>query len=143
MGRTSDAAERLVTAIANLNRRSGYAEMGVDEVCREAGVKKGSFSHFFPSKRALMLAALQYQQRRLGPKMLQAFDPPCPPRARFEILAAGMNQPDGRGAFVTAVIQSGASCQCVPQCYCSAHSCVPRHLSPASECRWRGPVRSE
>lgn len=92
MGRTSDAAERLVVAMAKLAHRRGYADVGVDDVCREAGVKKGSFYHFFPSKRALMLAALQYQQQMLGSMMLQAFDPSCPPLARFAMLAAGMNQ---------------------------------------------------
>jgi TetR/AcrR family transcriptional repressor of nem operon len=61
MGRKSDAAERLVTAMASLVHQRGYLGVGVDDVCKAAGVKKGSFYHFFKSKRELMLAALECQ----------------------------------------------------------------------------------
>ena len=36
----------------------GCTAVGVDEICRPAGVHKGSFYHFFPSKQALVLAVL-------------------------------------------------------------------------------------
>ena len=36
----------------------GCTAVGVDEICRQAGVHKGSFYHFFPSKQALILAVL-------------------------------------------------------------------------------------
>lgn len=61
MGRKSDAADRLVSAMAGLVHRNGYLAVGVDDICKAAGVKKGSFYHFFASKRDLMLAALDRQ----------------------------------------------------------------------------------
>jgi TetR/AcrR family transcriptional repressor of nem operon len=36
----------------------GYTAVGVQELCAHAGVKKGSFYHFFPSKRELALAVI-------------------------------------------------------------------------------------
>ncbi len=36
----------------------GYTAVGVSEVCSRAGVKKGSFYHFFPSKLELALAVI-------------------------------------------------------------------------------------
>ena len=55
MGRTSDARERILTAGAELFGRRSYASIGVAEICAAAGVPKGSFYYFFPSKQALAL----------------------------------------------------------------------------------------
>ncbi|MDR6971574.1 TetR/AcrR family transcriptional regulator [Leifsonia shinshuensis] len=55
MGRTSDARERILTAGADLFGRRSYASIGVAEICAAAGVPKGSFYYFFPSKQALAL----------------------------------------------------------------------------------------
>ena len=47
--------------------RDGYAATRVDDVIREAGLSKGSFYHFFESKEALGLAALEhYYADRVG-----------------------------------------------------------------------------
>jgi len=53
-----DTKERLVASAARLWHAKRYADVGVSEICAEAGVKKGSFYHFFPSKQDLTLAAL-------------------------------------------------------------------------------------
>ncbi|WP_431245524.1 TetR family transcriptional regulator C-terminal domain-containing protein [Leifsonia xyli] len=55
MGRTSDARERILAAGAELFGRRAYASIGVAEICAAAGVPKGSFYYFFPSKQALAL----------------------------------------------------------------------------------------
>ena len=87
MGRKSDAAERLVTAMAALVHQRGYLAVGVDDVCKAAGVKKGSFYHFFKSKRDLMLAALE-RQGQVGKEHLvgAAFAGDDPPLKRIERL---------------------------------------------------------
>src|SRR5687768_5672993 len=87
MGRKSDAAERLVSAMAGLVHQRGYLAVGVDDVCRTAGVKKGSFYHFFKSKRDLMLAALE-RQGLLGAEHLvgAACTGDTPPLKRIERL---------------------------------------------------------
>ncbi|MGH3118273.1 MAG: TetR/AcrR family transcriptional regulator [Vicinamibacterales bacterium] len=85
MGRTSDAKARLVAAMADLVHRRGYLGVGVDEVCKAAGVKKGSFYHFFPSKRDLMLAALdQHWQMGRDHVIDAAFNDHLPPLERIE-----------------------------------------------------------
>jgi TetR/AcrR family transcriptional repressor of nem operon len=84
MGRTSDAKERLIAAMAGLVHRRGYFAVGVDDVCRAAGVKKGSFYHFFPSKRDLMLAALDRQWETGSDHVFSvAFAPDKPPLVRI------------------------------------------------------------
>ncbi len=59
MGRCSDARDRLLATAARLIRERGYTAVSVAEICHEAGLHKGSFYHFFPSKRDLVLATLE------------------------------------------------------------------------------------
>lgn len=58
MGRTSDAKEKIIESAIELIGSRSYNAVGVQELCDHAGVKKGSFYHFFPSKRELTIAAL-------------------------------------------------------------------------------------
>ena len=55
----SDTRERLVTITRDLVHGSTYADVSVEDVCKAAGVNKGSLYHFFPSKHALGLAVLE------------------------------------------------------------------------------------
>lgn len=61
MGRTSDAREKILTAAQALIELCGYSALGVAEICKSAGVPKGSFYHFFASKEALALAVIDEQ----------------------------------------------------------------------------------
>jgi len=58
-GRT-DTREKLVRTAERLLLRDGFSATRVDEVIRKAGLSKGSFYHFFDSKEALGLAALEH-----------------------------------------------------------------------------------
>ena len=58
MGRKSDARERLIESAKELIHSRSAADVGVNELCEHAGVKKGSFYHFFPSKQDLLLATV-------------------------------------------------------------------------------------
>ena len=55
-----DTREKLVRTAEKLMLRDGYSATRVDEVIRKAGLSKGSFYHFFDSKEALGLAALEH-----------------------------------------------------------------------------------
>lgn len=62
-----DTREKLVRTAERLMLRDGYSAMRVDDVIRKAGLSKGSFYHFFDSKEALGLAALEhYYTDRVG-----------------------------------------------------------------------------
>ncbi|RJU02604.1 TetR/AcrR family transcriptional regulator [Arthrobacter frigidicola] len=58
MGRKSDARERILEASTALFQQRAYASIGVAEICSAAGVPKGSFYYFFPSKQALALEVI-------------------------------------------------------------------------------------
>ena len=67
MGRTSDAKEKILGAAQTLIELRGYSALGVAEICKAAGVPKGSFYYFFESKEALALAVIDEhwaEQRR-------------------------------------------------------------------------------
>jgi TetR/AcrR family transcriptional repressor of nem operon len=66
MGRQSNARERLLGAACELMEGRGYTGIGVAEICARADVRKGSFYHFFPSKQALTIAAIDahWQEQR-------------------------------------------------------------------------------
>jgi TetR/AcrR family transcriptional repressor of nem operon len=58
MGRTSDARQKILAAAQQLIELRGYSALGVAEICKAAGVPKGSFYYFFESKEALALAVI-------------------------------------------------------------------------------------
>lgn len=67
-----DTRTRLLAAASDLIWSGSFHAVGVDEICRRADVRKGSFYHFFPSKTELAAAALEasWEQVRDG-----VFDP--------------------------------------------------------------------
>lgn len=54
----SQSRDRLIETAIGLLHSSGYRAVGVQALCEDAGVRKGSFYHFFASKEELTLAAL-------------------------------------------------------------------------------------
>ena len=79
MGRTSDAREKILTAAQSLIELRGYSALGVAEICKTAGVPKGSFYYFFESKEALALAVIDEHwaaQRREWSAILDSDDEP-------------------------------------------------------------------
>lgn len=84
MGRTSDARERLLSsAMQRIHARSYYA-VTVDDICAAAAVNKGSFYYYFPSKQALVVAAIEAQWDRIRTTLLEpAFAPDLAPLARI------------------------------------------------------------
>ena len=53
----SDSKTRLLDAAMHLIRAQGYSATTVDDICREAGLTKGAFFHYFASKEDLAVAA--------------------------------------------------------------------------------------
>ena len=79
--------QRLLDTAQKLFYARSYEDVGVQEICQGAGVKKGSFYHFFPSKRDLTLAILDESWKRYRETMLaQVFARDLPPLKRIERL---------------------------------------------------------
>src|SRR3954467_2220734 len=84
MGRTSDANERLMDAALDLIWEQSYGAVTIDDICKRADVKKGSFYYFFSSKSELAIAALERFWLEEGkPKMDSLFSPSVEPLARI------------------------------------------------------------
>ena len=82
MGRRSDARPRIISAAKRLFHERGYQSVGVLELCGASDVNKGSFYHFFPSKRHLLLEVLSDSWDETG--ILRTWlqqPPPSPSRA--------------------------------------------------------------
>lgn len=56
---TANNRERLVEAASELLHEHPYHAVGVQTLCERAGVRKGSFYHFFQSKEELTIAAVE------------------------------------------------------------------------------------
>lgn len=87
MTQVHDTKQRLLETAQKLFYARSYEDVGVQEICQEAGVKKGSFYHFFPSKRDLTLAILDESWKQYRETMLaQVFARDIPPLQRIERL---------------------------------------------------------
>lgn len=63
--------DRLIEGAAGLLHSQGYNAVGVKALCEAAGVRKGSFYHFFASKEDLTLAALDRSWERFRDGVIQ------------------------------------------------------------------------
>ncbi len=105
MGRTSDAGEKILAAGRSLFEARGYSALGVAEICKAAGVPKGSFYYFYASKEALALAVVDEHwadQRREWTRILAGGGDRAQPldrlRQLFEETEAGQHAAQqGRG----------------------------------------------
>lgn len=80
-------------AALDLIWESSYGSTSVDAICERAGVKKGSFYHFFESKSELAVAAMDaaWQEKRV--ELDEIFSPMTPPLERFQrVNAYGLQQ---------------------------------------------------
>lgn len=88
MGRPSpDTRQLLIDTALALIWMNSYGSVSVDDICKAAGVKKGSFYHFFPSKVDLAVAAMDHSYLEVKSIYDTIFSPDRPPLERFERMA--------------------------------------------------------
>lgn len=83
----TDTHDRILSTARQLIHARSYADVGVAAICSQAGVKKGSFYHFFPSKQALTLSILETYRQDMQAMLAQAFRPDLSPLARLQRFA--------------------------------------------------------
>ncbi len=83
MARETGAKERLLQTASDLIWESSYGAVGVEQICERAGVQKGSFYHFFPSKSDLAIAAAEAHWERTRPEKERVFSSEIPPLERL------------------------------------------------------------
>jgi len=85
MENVSDTRQRIIDSARELIYARSYSDVGVQQICNHAGVKKGSFYHYFPSKRDLTLAVLEQLQAYFRDTILKrSFAADIPPLQRIE-----------------------------------------------------------
>jgi TetR/AcrR family transcriptional regulator, transcriptional repressor for nem operon len=84
MGRTSDADQKLMDASLELMWEESYGSVTIDEICKRAGVKTGSFYYFYKSKADLAVAALEkLWNEEWKPMLDKVFSPSIDPLPRL------------------------------------------------------------
>ena len=89
---------KLIDTALELIWKSSYGSVSVDDICKAADVKKGSFYHFFPSKVDLAIAAIEESYKSLKP-LYENFSPESAPVKRFERLAEFVYESQSQAAF--------------------------------------------
>jgi TetR/AcrR family transcriptional repressor of nem operon len=84
MGRVSDAKVKLMDAVIELIWTGSYGSTTIDQICEKAGVKKGSFYHFFESKSQLAEVALDTTWQASRAELDTIFSASVPPLERLQ-----------------------------------------------------------
>lgn len=82
--------DRLIEAAHSLIWANSYAHVSVEDICRAAGVQKGSFYHFFPTKADLAAAALEDHWSQSCPEVDEIFASDMTPVAQLRALCAAI-----------------------------------------------------
>ncbi len=83
MGRPPGTKDRLLQAAIDLLWDESLADASVDAICVRAGVRRGSFYHFFRSKEDLVAAALDAKFEAIRPELDRIFSPSVRPLDRL------------------------------------------------------------
>lgn len=84
MGRVSDAKIKLMDAVLELIWAGSYGTTTIDQICEKAGVKKGSFYHFFDSKSTLAAEAMDVSWQEKRAELDTIFSATVPPLERLK-----------------------------------------------------------
>jgi len=91
MSTKADTRQHLLDTAATMFHTGSYSGVGIAGICDQAGVSKGSFFHFFPSKRDLALAVADQFRQRIGETLVkEGFSTQYSPLARFDRFAEAL-----------------------------------------------------
>lgn len=84
MKRESETKRKLLDVAMKLIWEQSYGAVGVDDICKQAGVTKGSFYFAFPSKADLTVASFEAHWEQKRPILDEIFSSQVPAREQFE-----------------------------------------------------------
>jgi len=84
MKQENETKRKLLDTAMTLIWQSSYGSVSVDDICRQAGVNKGSFYYAFKSKSDLAVAAFERHWEHKQPKLDRIFSPQVPPLERLD-----------------------------------------------------------
>ena len=84
MKKTCETKDKLLQVGFDLIWDSSYGSVSVDDICKRAGINKGSFYHFFPSKADLVVEAYEEHWKEKRPEMDRIFSPQVPALERMQ-----------------------------------------------------------
>tara|TARA_R110001606_G_scaffold399222_2_gene582450 strand:+ start:107776 stop:108429 length:654 start_codon:yes stop_codon:yes gene_type:complete len=88
MGRSpTNTKSKLLLTANDLIWKSSYGFVSVDDICKAAGIKKGSFYYYFSSKAELAVAVMEESYQDYEIDINSIFSSTQPPIERFENLA--------------------------------------------------------
>ncbi len=86
MKKQTDMKARLMDVAIELIWESNYSNVGVAEICKQAGVTKGCFYHHFETKADLFYEASQHYWQGMKPTLEEVVSPACSPLEQVENL---------------------------------------------------------
>ncbi|NVK42027.1 MAG: TetR/AcrR family transcriptional regulator [Oceanospirillaceae bacterium] len=101
--------------------QSNYTSVGVNEICKKAGVTKGSFYHYFETKADLYYAAVLNHWEHIKVELDRVFDPARPALEQLEAYlemvldharGKGLAEEGGKVVVGCPVFTSGGQCGC-------------------------------
>lgn len=87
MSTETDTRSRILATARDMFHGRSYADVGIQEICEGARVQKGSFYHFFASKRDLAMAVIDAVADEWAHGFVaEAFDQALPPMERLDYM---------------------------------------------------------
>lgn len=86
MRKPTDTKEKLMETAIGLIWQSNYSNVGVAEICKQAGVTKGSFYHYFETKADLFYEASQHYWDSMKLELDKIYSPSHSPLEQLENL---------------------------------------------------------
>ncbi len=81
---STNTKDRLVETAIEMVWKNSYSSVSVDDICKAADVRKGSFYHYFKSKAELAVEAMEQHYQKKKGDFDKAFSPANTPIERFE-----------------------------------------------------------
>ena len=106
MKKTCETKEKLMQVGFDLMWDNSYGSVSVDDICKRAGINKGSFYHFFPSKADLVVAAYEEHWKEKRPMMDSIFSPQIAAAGTVaELLPGDFARAAGKGRKIWACLR--------------------------------------